>query len=191
MKTILLYGELEKKFGREFELDVRTPAEAVRALCTMVDGFRRHLEEFSEPGYVVRVGDYDRGEDDLNAPSSDKEVIRIIPVVAGASAVGRIIVGVALVALAITNPMGWLALGTQGAIGTTVMFGMGMSLAMGGIAELLAPAPPKFESKNVAESPSYMFDGPVNTMGAGYAVPVGYGELIVGSHVISAELYSV
>lgn len=69
---------------------------------------------------------------------------------------------------------------------------MGMSLTLGGVAELLAPSPSKMEGmKPPEQTPSYMFDGPVNTMGAGYAVPVGYGELLVGSHVISAELFSV
>ena len=192
MKTVKLYGELGKKFGKQFKLDVRNPAEALRALCVQVPGFRQHLEQFSEPGYVVRVGDEVRGEEELHAPSSNKEVIKIVPVVSGASAVFRGILGVALIAFAFWNPLGWAALGTTGAIGTTVAFGVGMSLAMGGIAELLAPAPPKFEANTGPEAtPSYMFDGPVNTMGAGYAVPVGYGELLVGSHVVSAELYSV
>lgn len=192
MKTIRLYGELRKKFGKEFKLDVRTPAEAVRALCIQLPGFRQHLEEFSEPGYVVRVGTEDRDLKELNAPFAQQEVVKIIPVVSGASAVSRVVLGVALVAFAIWNPLGWATLGTAGAVGTTVAFGVGMSLAMGGIAELLAPTPPKFEANTGPEAtPSYMFDGPVNTMGAGYAVPVGYGELLVGSHVVSAELYSV
>lgn len=193
MKTIRLYGELRKKFGKEFKLDVRTPAEAVRALCIQLPGFRQHLEEFSEPGYVVRVGTEERGLENLDTPFAQQEVVKIIPVVAGASAVTRIVLGVALIALAIYMPqLGFAALGTQGAVATTVVFGMGMSLAMGGIAELLAPTPPKFEANTGPEAtPSYMFDGPVNTMGAGYAVPVGYGELLVGSHVVSAELYSV
>ena len=36
-----------------------------------------------------------------------------------------------------------------------------------------------------------MFDGPIDTIGSGYAVTVGYGEMLVGSHVVSADLYSV
>ena len=193
MKTVKLYGELGTKFGKVFTLDVRTPAEAVRALCVQLSGFRQHLEDNSEPGYVVKVGDSERVGEEITFPSSDKETIKIIPVVAGGSAVGRIVLGVALIGLAFYMPqLGFAALGTQGAVAATVAFGMGMSLAMGGIAELLAPSPPKFEANTGPEAtPSYMFDGPVNTVGAGYAVPVGYGELLVGSHVISAELYSV
>ena len=40
MKTIRLYGELGKRFGREFKLDVQSPAEAVRALRVIVPGFQ-------------------------------------------------------------------------------------------------------------------------------------------------------
>lgn len=193
MKTIRLYGELAKKFGKEFKLEVRTAAEAVRALCVMVKGFREHLEAHSEPGYVVRVHKTAKAIEELHDPVSSKETIKIIPVVAGASAVGRIILGVALIAFAIYAPqLGFAALGTKGAIVSTVAFGIGMSLTLGGVAELLAPSPPKMGGMRPPEqTPSYMFDGPVNTMGAGYAVPVGYGELLVGSHVISAELFSV
>ena len=190
MKTVKLYGELGKKFGKQFKLDVRNPAEALRALCVQVPGFRQHLEQFSEPGYVVRVGDEARGEEELHAPSSNREVIKIVPVVAGANAVSRVIIGIALVALAFYTGGATLAGMTSGLSG--VVTGVGVSLVIGGVAELLAPAPPKFEANTGPEAtPSYMFDGPVNTMGAGYAVPVGYGELLVGSHVVSAELYSV
>ena len=192
MKTIKLYGELAEKFGKEFKLAVKTPAEAIRALCLQLGGFRQHLEKYSEPGYVVRVGKDARDAEELTAPSSNLEIIRIIPVVAGASAVGRIILGIALIAVAIYAPWAATALGATGATVGTVMIGIGVSLTLGGIAELLAPSPPKTDGNTAPEAtPSYLFDGPVNTMGAGYAVPVGYGELLVGSHVISAELYSV
>lgn len=192
MKTIKLYGELAEKFGKEFKLAVKTPAEAIRALCLQLGGFRQHLEKYSEPGYVVRVGKDARDAEELTAPSSNLEIIRIIPVVAGASAVGRIILGIALIAVAIYAPWAATAIGSTGATVGTVMLGIGASLVLGGIAELLAPSPPKTDGNTAPEAtPSYLFDGPVNTMGAGYAVPVGYGELLVGSHVISAELYSV
>lgn len=192
MKTIRLYGELAKKFGKEFKLEVRTAAEAVRALCVMVKGFREHLEAHSEPGYVVRVHKTAKALEELHDPVSSKETIKIIPVVAGASAVGRIILGAALVAFAIYNPFGWAAVSIGSTTVGSISFSIGASLVLGGVAELLAPPPPNMEGMRPPEqTPSYMFDGPVNTMGAGYAVPVGYGELLVGSHVISAELFSV
>ena len=192
MREIKLYGDLGKQFGKVFRLDVRNAAEAVRALCSQLAGFREYLESDKALGYIVKVADNSIAEEELDHPIGQSSDIKIIPVITGSNAIGRIIVGVALVAFAIYNPMGFLALGAKGAAVTTMAFGLGMSLAMGGIAELLAPSPPKMKGNTApAATPSYMFDGPVNTMGPGYAVPVGYGRLLVGSHVVSAELVSV
>lgn len=189
MKTVRLYGVLAKKFGKEFRLNVKSPAEAIRALCLQIKGFRQHIQEFSEPGYVIRVGKGDRDVDTLVGPCSDKEVIKIIPALAGGNATVRIVIGAILVAVALLpgphSPV-------LGAMGLTMIGSVGASLVIGGIAELLAPSPPKMEqAKRPEETPSYLFNGPVNTVGTGYAVPVGYGTLLIGSHVISAELYSV
>jgi len=179
MRTVRLYGVLAEKFGREFRLDVKNPAEAVRALCSQIKGLRQHFEKFSEPGYIVRVGKESRGVEELTHPCSSKEVIRIIPATAGATATVRIIIGVILI---IGSFFG----------GGPYMFMAGMTLVMGGVAELLAPSPPKMKPNRAANAtPSYMFDGPVNTIGSGYAMSVGYGEMLIGSHVVSAEFYSV
>ena len=37
-------------------------------------------------------------------------------------------------------------------------------------------------------TPSYLFNGAVNTTAQGHPVPIGYGRLIVGSAVISASI---
>lgn len=184
MRIVRLYGAL-KKFGTEFTLDVLTPAEAIRALCIQIKGFRQHLNKFSEPGYVIRVGKDERGEDELALPCGQREVIKIIPVTAGASAGVRIIIGSAMITAGFlflggpTNPVGMFFITT------------GASMVVGGVAEMLAPSPKASTSNNKSFQPSYMFDGPVNTIGTGYAVSVGYGEMLVGSHVVSAEIYAV
>jgi predicted phage tail protein len=43
MKKIQLLGELGKKFGKSFKMDVKNPAEAVRALCVNFPEFRKEL----------------------------------------------------------------------------------------------------------------------------------------------------
>jgi len=45
--------------------------------------------------------------------------------------------------------------------------------------------------ESVANKPSYLFNGARNTMTQGNPVPVGFGELGVGSQVISAGIRSV
>ena len=52
-------------------------------------------------------------------------------------------------------------------------------------------SPPKFEDfrqiSDGTKASSYFFNGPENTTREGGPVPVGYGELLVGSQVISAS----
>ena len=43
MITVLLYGHLRKKFGKFHRFDIRTPAEAIRALVANFPGFQQHL----------------------------------------------------------------------------------------------------------------------------------------------------
>ena len=56
-----------------------------------------------------------------------------------------------------------------------------VNLAMTGIAQMMAPGP----EVDVGTKESYLFDGPDNAIEQGMAVPVCYGELIVGGRPIS------
>ena len=56
IKRVLLYGHLRARFGKEYRFAVGSAAEAIRALCFQVKGFRAYLETHSEPGYRVLVG---------------------------------------------------------------------------------------------------------------------------------------
>ena len=44
MMTILLYGALGKQFGRVHKYDVRNVAEAMRAMCATLSGFRMAIQ---------------------------------------------------------------------------------------------------------------------------------------------------
>ena len=48
------------------------------------------------------------------------------------------------------------------------------------------PAPA--EREEASRRPSYVFDGAVNTVEQGHCVPVLYGELRIGSQIISAGI---
>lgn len=189
MKTIILLGELGKRYGRRHMLDVKSPAEAVRALCANFKDFAAFVSASSERnvGYRVLNMREDVGEDELHNPASRR--ITIVPVVAGSGgSVGKILVGAALIAAAVLVP----GLGAVTLFGTTtlatVAFGVGVSLALGGVAEMLAPQPKYEGPKEEDQQPSYVFNGPVNTTAQGQPVPVGYGRMIVGSAVISAGI---
>jgi predicted phage tail protein len=95
--------------------------------------------------YRVSVGTYDLDLEELHHPAGAAP-ISFVPVVAGAGAVGRIIAGVLLVAVAIAFPLigvgaAAIAAGTTvGAVSASIAL-TGLSLIIGGISQLLTPTP--------------------------------------------------
>ncbi|MFV8603856.1 tail assembly protein [Ralstonia pseudosolanacearum] len=189
IRTVRLYGRLGARFGRVFRLAVGSPAEAVRALCVQVEGFRRELATSHERGirYACFIGRRNIGESELEMPPGADD-IRIAPVLAGAKQSGlfQTILGAAILAVAYFNPGGFLT-GPM----VTAAYGMGASMALGGVVQMLSP---QQGGLSVGDSPdnsaSYNFNGPVNTSAQGSPVPLLYGEMVVGSAVISAGIYS-
>lgn len=182
LTKVRVYGRIAKFLKRRvFDADVSSAAEAVRFLLANFP----HLEpELSEGHYRVSVGDYDLAEDELHHPAG-QQVIRIIPVVSGAGAVGRIIAGVALVAAAFIIGQPWL-----GATAFKLIVGVGASLALGGVAQLLTPVPRISTGSDKEQDPrkSYSFSGVQQSSRQGIPVPIVYGETLVGSVVISAGI---
>jgi predicted phage tail protein len=185
MRIIKVYGSLAKFLGqRTFKAEVGTPAEAVRFLLANFPRLRNHMVERD---YKVTAGRFelDAGAhpEQLHYPVSEAEPIRIIPVMAGAGAVGRIIAGVALVAIGLFVP-------GIGALGVQLLVGVGASLTLGGVAQLLTPVPRVNFGDDSEQDPrkSYSFSGIQNVTRQGVPVPIVYGETLVGSVVISAGL---
>lgn len=176
MKSILLYGFLGRRFGRVHRYDVASPAEAVRAMCATLKGFRKALVEGG--AYRVLVG----GKQSLSVeevphPVSDRESIRIVPVIAGAgNGAGQVVLGAALVVAGFV-------------VGQPQLIYVGAALVIGGAAQMLFSSTAPKSTDHPENQPSYAFDGAVNTAAQGNPVPVLYGgPLIVGSQVISAGL---
>jgi predicted phage tail protein len=186
LRTIRIYGRLAKFLKRrKFEAEVASAAEAVRFLLA---NFPKLEPELAKGHYRVSVGGYDLAEDELHDPAGQQE-IKIIPVLAGAGAVGRILAGVALIALAAFVPLGAIGAVQIGSI----VFGIGASLVLGGVAQLLTPVPktPTGIDSNKDPQKSYSFSGVQQTSRQGVPVPIVYGETLVGSVVISAGIDTV
>jgi predicted phage tail protein len=198
MVTIRLLGEAGRRFGRQFKLAVKTPAEAVRALCAQIPGLREYFLQSSENGIAWRaITEHPEGldEEQLLWPLSKRFVLAPIPV--GKGGVGKIIAGVAIVAFAIvTAGAGLFGLGLGFGAGTAISIGaVGASLIFGGIADLLTPTP---KMPNVAgpggigsgatsgrsreeQQRAFTFDKSNANTQQGEVVPVLYGERIIGS----------
>jgi predicted phage tail protein len=177
LRKIKLYGKLAKFIGhRVLEADVATAAEAVRFLLANWPELEAHM---SDQHYRVSVGTYDIDLEELHHPAGAAP-ISFVPVVAGAGAVGRIIAGIALVAIGLFVP-------GIGALGVQLLVAVGASLALSGVAQLLTPTP-KISQDEADPRKSFSFSGIQNTSRAGVPVPVVYGETLVGSVVISAGI---
>lgn len=194
LRTVKVYGELAEFLGRRtFKAAISTPAEAIRFLLANFPKLEAHLAQghyrISVGGEVLPLGDE---PDTLHLPSGQAE-IRIVPVLAGAGAAGRIIAGVALVAAAfLLGPGGALAGGllTLGSQAVPLVAGVGLSLALGGVTQLLTPTPQLGSGSDSDNDPrkSYSFSGIQNVSRQGVPVPIIYGEVLTGSVVVSAAI---
>jgi predicted phage tail protein len=203
MVTIRLLGEAGRRFGRRFQLAVRTPAEAMRALCVQIPALRHYLLESGDKGVNWRVvTEHADGlaEDQLLWPMSKRMVLAPLP--AGRGGAGKIVAGVALVAAAIVlGPLGGGFLGLGAGVGgggvagvgfltaggSTALGALGVSFIFGGVAELLTPTPkmPNFRTgggrNEVEQLNSFTFDKSNANTVQGEVVPVLYGERIIGA----------
>ena len=195
MKVVKVYGALRKRLGQcRFEFDVTTPAQAIKALCVNFPGLEKWLidSEKDGVGYRVAVSKEKVTEENvapLLLPFSDREVFSITPVVAGAGSggLGQILIGAALVAVAIAVP--------AATFGLTSMLGVGLaggSLLLGGIAQAISPQPSLDSTIDEAvQLESFSFSNVVNTSRQGLPVPIAYGRVVVGSSVISSYVDTV
>jgi len=195
LRKIKLYGQLAKFIGsRVLEADVATAAEAVRMLAANFPGLEKHM---ADQHYRVTVGTYDLTLDEIHDPAGHQDIM-IVPVIAGAGAMGRILAGIAIIALSFG--IGALAsagvtLGGIGGIGTigTAFVGIGASLVLGGVAQLLSPVPtiPQGAGSDNDPRKTFNFSGIQQTSRQGVPVPCVYGLTLVGSVVISAGVDTV
>lgn len=185
LHRVHLYGSLANKFGSHFDLDIRTPGEAFRALFPQLKGLR----EIIEPGtwIIMRAAKgaglstgYSIGEEELELGLGEDDLY-IMPRVEGAGDDGgtiKTIVGAVLVVVGVVMNIYGVPFGDQ-----VVQAGLGMMFA--GVAMMLAPSPDQ-NDPNDTRKQSFVFSGPANVSRQGHAVPLVYGEVRTGSVVVSS-----
>jgi predicted phage tail protein len=191
LRKIKLYGLLAQFIGkRVLQADVASAAEALRFLVANFPAVEKHM---ADQHYRVTVGSEDLTLDQLHEPTGLQD-IKIVPVLTGAGgSTGSILAGVALIALSFgigAIASAGVALGGLAGIGTvgTAFVGVGASLVLGGVAQLLSPVPTVTQGANSNTDPrkSYSFSGIQQTSRQGTPVPICYGLTLTGSVVISA-----
>ncbi len=189
-----LHGPLGARFGREHLLYVSSPGEAMRALDSQHRGFRAAM---TQPGacYALLAGDREIPIEAIRLETGTLD-LHVVPIVEGnKDEFGQILMGVAIMVASYYTfgAAGWavgagMSAGTAAAFGTAFT-GMGMSLAIGGIARLLSDAPGALSPNERPENkPSSLFSGPVNTISQNHPIQLCYGEVEIGSAVIATML---
>lgn len=184
VRKVRLYGVLAARFGREFNLAVASPREAMKALAAQLPGFRRFLETSQQRGlvYAVFVGRRNISEAELDFGTGAAD-IRIAPMLAGSKKAGlfQTILGVVLIVVG--------ALTSWAGGGALVAAGIGM--VAGGVMQMLSPQPGGLNTTEQAENtPSYAFGGAVTTVAQGNPVGLGYGRRRIGGALISGGIYA-
>lgn len=201
MRTIHLHGRLGKQFGAKHRFDIRTAAEAIRALnCAFPADF---VSAMSQGSYKLVRGDKRSGMhlnlDLVSTFNLGMADLHVIPVAAGAAnnkGVAKAIIGTVLVGAAIFasagSGIGFLGLGAEafslGALGGSVTWGnialIGLGIALSGASTLLAGDTSTEEKKS---DDSFTINGPSDVARQGMAIPLIYGEVITGSITVSFD----
>jgi predicted phage tail protein len=171
LTTVRLRGILGRKFGPVRRLAVETPGEAIRALCAVVPGFETYLRTTKYHFKILIKKSPITIEEEFIMPCGKE--ISIVPVVRGSKSDGvEFLEGAALIAIAVMLAPGTIA---------CIIGGIGVSLALGGIVQMLSPSP-------TTNQPSYDFSSIQNTSAQGIPIPVLYGQYRITSPLISEEI---
>ncbi len=185
IRDIILYGEARKLFGKKYRLDVESPAEAIKALSMMVDGFREWLLKNKDEKFVVTVNGKSIEESMLTARGEGDIAIRVASIRArkGGGAFG-IIAGLALIAFTWWSPSIWVF------ANQSALYAVGAGLVLSGAAMMLSPQLKPSDDKDDGKLKSHTF-GIQQNSGQGDPVPVVYGEILAKPVVISSGISTI
>ena len=181
LTTIKLYGVL-RQFGREFRLAVRTPAEAIKALCIQIPGFERFIAESQRQGLEFAVFRDSKNLREKELSHTGAGEIRIAPVISGSKRGGvlQTVLGVVLLVISYVFP-----------VTAPYLAPAGVGLIAGGVVQMLSPqASGLRQSASPDNLPSYAFGSARNTTASGNNVPICIGERRWGGAIISAAIYA-
>ena len=204
MTKVTLHGNLSDKVGKKiWNLSVSSVKEALSAIEIQSKKLYKTFIQNDKKDIKYRIlingrdflFDKEKGVDSEEGLNSSElamnlpniKTIDFIPVIEGAGGGGddggtgaksiiAIVAGVLLIAFSFGNP-------------AMIMAGIGLIAA--GVTNLLTPKP-KFDDFEEIEGgggrKNELFSGPQNTIREGGPVFVGYGRLLIGSHVIHSSI---
>lgn len=185
MVNVRFYSSL-KQFGSDFRLDCQTTAEVIHALTSQIPKLRQFIQQGL---FTVRVGrDYFDNrylEKGLSQKLKEDATVYFTPILKGSKRGGLfgVITGVALIAGALAlGPLGFSVIGANAA---WMVGGLGASLLLGGVAQMLTKMPEMKMGTEKEKKQSTAFSNLSNMTAQGKPMPLAYGRMRVGSLIIS------
>lgn len=189
MRNVYLHGALGREFGRKFQFEADSIADAI---CALRANFPRFANAIRDGFFKVIVGKsinngVQLAEQQIGGFNLGNNDLHIVPATQGRKrgGLGKIVAGIALIGLSMIP-------GLAPIIGTTlwgtttvgsVVGTLGTSMLLTGVASLIAP---EIDSGDTKES--FTMTGPVSNTREGGIVPIAYGEVIVGGSMISGGI---
>lgn len=189
MKKVKLYGDLQA-FRADWDLDVKTPGEALRAIEVNRPGF---LKAADAGDYIAILVDENNPDmirqvtlDNNSYPWAD-EVLVVVPRVGGETGIET---GLAFAAWA--GAAAGSATATAIAVAYVVVINIAISLAVSSLANIITGNKRSVEAGDTEKydsKPSFVSNGPVNVVRAGHPYPIIAGEFLCGSIVLSSQIH--
>ena len=198
LNKIKVYGKLRQDLGCSyFEAAVRSPLEAFRFLAANFPDLEKYM---SQQFYIIKMNGNLLAEDELDLQSDG--VIQIIPIATGSIIKGIIAGAGALFAGGAASAAGG-AFFTKTIVGSLTVGGLiggtltaiGTNMVIGGVTQMLSPTQQvTYPTNNASDinrndanlkDSNYSFSGIANISRAGVTLPLVYGEILVGSVLVS------
>lgn len=180
---IVLHGYLKRLYSDVIEVTAYSAAEAINGMCKMTKAFNVNP---NQQKHIVKVIGFESEKELRSALPDNVTELHLVPNFSGGKSGGffKIVIGAILIATAFLLPAGYAIAGValKG-----VLINIGISLALGGLLELLSPAPKIDQTGNAASDPeaSKYLGANQNTVKIGTRIPLLYGKHRMYGHYLS------
>lgn len=181
MKTIYLHGYLADLHSEPIRVEASSVAEAVRSL-SLIPALQPEAGQY----HAIEIDNIDT--DIALFAQGGIDEIHIRPRRGGSGGKGgflQVVLGIALISLAVFLGPAGLSLGAFGTISQGSIFLAGAMMALGGVLQLLAPVP---KTSDGNEESSKFLPANGNTVRIGTRIPILYGTRKVFGHYLTFDV---
>jgi len=175
-RKVYLEGELGRRYGSERVIEADTVADIIKCLSANFESFKHYLNSCVDKGLGIKIKVNDTIVDtveELYLLYGKGDVIITIVPAGSKSKFLKVLVGAAILAV------GWWT-------GIPMLQQFGLSMMIGGIAELLAPDPES--AKDIKTDTGYIYSGTAQVVQETDPVPICYGRIRIPGRPVSFEI---